>query len=217
MTINLNFAAKLLFIEIEKGKTVKDIQKILQLGYNQVIPKSGSVLLSAPFSDEMIFSKAVILLIEHNKTGSFGLILNKPFSQDHSLLLQEIEKCNIPIFLGGPVEEDRLFFIFRGNSHISDAIEFMQGIKIGGDFTYATQLIKEGKLQQKDIRFFLGYTGWDAGQLNQELKENRWVVTELTQDEIFTTEYETLWKIGLDTIGNGYQTWNYLPEFPELN
>lgn len=196
---------------------MQDFQKILQLGYNQVKPSAGKVLLSEPFLEERVFSRAVILLIEHNDTGSFGLILNKPLNQSVATLMEGLENFNDTLFLGGPVEYNRLFFIFRTPYLIANAIEFMDGVFIGGDFEDMCQLMKEGKLQRENIRFFIGYSGWDAGQLDKELKKNTWVVSQLKQDDIFTAPYDDLWKIGLENIGGDYSKWNYLPQSPDLN
>lgn len=193
------------------------LQKILQLGYNQVIPKSGRVLLSEPFLEEDVFSRAVILLIDHNETGSFGLILNKPLNQTVAKLIDGFENFDDALFFGGPVEYDRLFFIFRGDYQIANSMEFMKDVFIGGNFDDVRNLVKDGKLQRENIRFFVGYAGWDGGQLEQELKKNTWVVSQLTEDEIFTSPYDELWKIGLNKIGGEYPKWNYLPKSPELN
>lgn len=196
---------------------MQDINKILQLGYNQVLPKSGRVLLSEPFMDEQVFSRSVILLIDHNESGSFGLMLNKPLLHNLSSLLDDLENFDDALFLGGPVEYDRLFFIFRGTPPISDAVEFMKGVYIGGNFEEIRILLKNNLLRKEDIRFFVGYSGWDGGQLERELKENTWVVSELSQDEIFTAAYDELWKIGLEHAGGDYPKWCYLPPSPEMN
>lgn len=196
---------------------MQDINKILQLGYNQVIPKSGRVLLSEPFMNEQVFARSVILLIDHNDSGSFGLILNKPLQQNLSTLVNEIENFDDALFLGGPVEYDRLFYIFRGSYPISDAVEFMKGVYIGGNFENIQTLLRDNILQKEDIRFFVGYSGWEGGQLERELKENTWVVSTLSPEEIFTSPYDRLWEIGLEHAGGEYPKWRYLPESPEMN
>lgn len=204
-------------INLEMGNLMKDIHKILQLGYNNEIPTAGKVLLSEPFLDEDIFSRAVILLVNHSIEGSFGLILNKPLPQKISTIFEDAEYIDNKVFLGGPVEQDRLFFIYHGDYPISDSIEFMKGVYIGGSFEDLISLLNQQKVDREQFRFFVGYSGWEDGQLDDELKRNTWVVSKITKEEIFTATYDQLWEIGLKKIGKDYSKWSYLPKSPELN
>ena len=90
-------------------------------------------------------------------------------------LVPEIH-ANFSVYNGGPVEQDNLYFIHNIPDVIPNSVEIANGIYWGGDFNITLNLINEGKITKKNIRFFLGYSGWEAHQLENELKENAWIV-----------------------------------------
>jgi putative transcriptional regulator len=141
-------------------------------------PKKGHLLIAEPsILGDISFNRSVILLADHTDEGSIGFILNKPLEYTIDDLLPEVE-APLRVYNGGPVEQDNLYFIHKIPELIPDSIEISNGIFWGGDFSRVIQLLNDGKLNEKDIRFFLGYSGWDANQLVTELISNTWIVTE---------------------------------------
>src|SRR5215831_15923713 len=140
--------------------------------------KKGNLLIAEPsIIGDLSFNRAVILLADHSEEGSVGFILNKPLKYTLRDLLPEIE-AKIKIYNGGPVEQDNLYFIHNIPDLIPNSIEISNGIYWGGDFESTKDLINQGKIKKTNIRFFLGYTGWAAHQLEDELEDNSWIVSE---------------------------------------
>ena len=143
-----------------------------------ILPKKGHLLVAEPSTlGDISFNRSVVFLAEHNSEGSVGFIMNKPLSYTIEDLVPEIE-ASFVVYNGGPVEQDNLYFIHNTPKLIPNSVEIADGVFWGGDFEITKNLINEGKLTKNNIRFFLGYSGWSAHQLEQELKENAWLVFE---------------------------------------
>jgi putative transcriptional regulator len=181
-------------------------------------PKKGNLLIAEPsILGDVSFNRSVILLADHNKEGSIGFILNKPLNYTISDLLPEIE-IPLRVYNGGPVEQDNLYFIHKIPDLIPDSIEISNGIFWGGDFKSVIELINAGKLNEKDIRFFLGYSGWDADQLMNELISNSWIVSEnIYSNSIIEKIDTTFWKEKMLELGGDYSIWSNAPENPSFN
>jgi putative transcriptional regulator len=182
------------------------------------IPKKGNLLIAEPsILGDISFNRSVILLADHGKEGSIGFILNKPLNYSISDLLPEIE-IPLPVFNGGPVEQDNLYFIHKVPELIPDSIEISNGIFWGGNFKSVIELINSGKLNEKVIRFFLGYSGWDADQLMKELNANSWIVTDnIYKNSIIEKIDTTFWKEKMLELGGDYSIWSNAPENPSFN
>jgi len=181
-------------------------------------PKKGNLLIAEPsILGDVSFNRSVILLADHNKEGSIVFILNKLLNYTISDLLPEIE-IPLRVYNGGPVEQDNLYFIHKIPDLIPDSIEISNGIFWGGDFKSVIELINAGKLNEKDIRFFLGYSGWDADQLMNELISNSWIVSEnIYKNSIIEKIDTTFWKEKMLELGGDYSIWSNAPENPSFN
>lgn len=180
--------------------------------------KKGQLLLAEPsiFGD-VSFNRSVVLLADHNKDGSVGFILNKPLEYSINDLLPEINS-SFKIYNGGPVEQDNLYFIHTVPELITNSIEISNGIFWGGDFELTKNLINEGKITKEDIRFFLGYSGWSANQLEDELNANSWIITHNKHhSEILKKSSLHFWKEKISELGGDYLIWSNAPENPVLN
>lgn len=180
--------------------------------------KKGQLLVAEPsIIGDLSFNRSVILLAEHSKEGSVGFILNKPLKYTIQDLIPEI-KSNFKIYNGGPVEQDNLYFIHNIPNLIPNSIEISNGIYWGGDFELTKNLINQGLIKKKDIRFFLGYTGWDFNQLETEMKANSWILSEnADKSKILSTKSNHFWKDKLEELGGDYLIWANAPENPILN
>jgi len=180
-------------------------------------PIKGRLLIAEPsILNDRSFNRSVILLTEHNKTGSVGFIMNKPLEYKISDLVPELN-CDFKVYNGGPVSQENLYFIHNIPHLIPNSIKIAAGIYWGGDFESVSELLKNDKITQSDIRFFLGYSGWGANQLNNELeKESSWLVIENVYSNILTTN-ASMWKNKLMEIGGEYQIWANAPKNPSLN
>ena len=78
-------------------------------------------------------------------------------------------------------------------------------------------MIDKGKITKSQIRFFLGYSGWSAGQLERELKENSWVIAKVKTDIVLNNRVDNAWKRVLRSLKNKYRMWADFPESPDMN
>ena len=181
-------------------------------------PQKGKLLIAEPaLTGDVSFNRSVVLLAEHNDEGSVGFILNKPLNYSMNDLVEEIE-VPLPVFNGGPVEQDNLYFIHKVPELISNSVEISDGIYWGGDFDMTVSLINQGKINQNDIRFFLGYSGWASLQLDQELISKSWiVVSNKYESDIIRKSTQAFWKENLMELGGDYMLWSNAPENPSLN
>ena len=180
--------------------------------------EKGQLLIAEPsIIGDLSFNRSVILLADHNHEGSVGFILNKPLDYTITDLIPEIE-ASFKIYNGGPVEQDNLYFIHTIPELITGSIEISNGIFWGGDFDLTRSLINEGKIDKKNIRFFLGYTGWSSKQLESELKENCWIIIANDyKSTILSKSSAQFWKEKIIELGGDYLIWSNAPENPILN
>jgi len=183
---------------------------------NEVNINKGSLLISAPQLTDF-FKRTVILMTEHNEIGSLGFVINKPIVQKLSEIVDGFTDFDADVYLGGPVETEIINFIHRAGNLIEGGLEISEGIFWGGDFDKLRLLANEGKLNPKDFIFLIGYSGWSDGQLNDEMKENTWFVSEVSEDLIFDTDPEKIWSIVLRRMGGEYLTISTFPNDPSVN
>lgn len=180
--------------------------------------QKGQLLIAEPsIIGDLSFNRSVILLADHNEEGSVGFILNKPLKYTIKDLLPEID-AKFKIYNGGPVEQDNLYFIHNVPHLIPNSIEISNGIFWGGDFELTKDLINKGLLKKKNIRFFLGYTGWDSEQLETEMQSSSWILTKnVYENKILGKASVHFWKEKIIELGGEYLIWSNAPENPILN
>ena len=181
-------------------------------------PKKGNLLIAEPaIIGDVSFNRSIVLLADHTPEGSIGFILNKPLEYSISDLVPEVE-APFKVYNGGPVEQDNLYFIHKVPNLIPESIEISLGIYWGGDFSKVAELITSNTIKENDIRFFLGYSGWEPAQLEEELKANSWVVTNnIYKKNIIEKNYESFWKEKMLEFGGEYSIWSNAPENPNYN
>ena len=180
--------------------------------------QKGQLLIAEPsIIGDLSFNRSVILLADHNEEGSVGFILNKPLKYTIKDVLPEIE-ANFKIYNGGPVEQDTLYFIHNVPDLIPNSIEISNGIFWGGNFELTKDLINQGLIKKKNIRFFLGYTGWDSEQLENEMQSNSWILSKnIYKKDILGKSSAHFWKEKILELGGDYLIWSNAPENPILN
>lgn len=178
---------------------------------------SGKILISEPFQNDFYFGRAVVLLAEHNKNGSFGVIINKPVEVKINELFKDFPTFNAPVYLGGPVRNDSIFYLHTLGTVIPESIKIMDGLYWGGNFEILKDLIEMKEVTEDQIKFYIGYTGWSANQLETELKKNYWVVSNSKLEEVMSKGSEKLWNESLKQLGNEYALWLNFPRDPSLN
>ncbi len=194
-------------------------KNLFKITHNDVLPIQGRILISEPFLQDAYFQRSVILLVEHSKEETFGFVLNKKTDLIVNSFFPELKDFpEIPIYIGGPVESNRLFFLHTlGDLIIPNAIRINKHLFFDGDFEILKEYITKGHSIEGKVKFFLGYSGWGKGQLNNEITQNSWVVSDDMQLDILQEEGEDCWKRALQSLGSKYETWTKYPKNPFLN
>jgi len=179
--------------------------------------KTGSVLISEPFLRDPNFDRTVIIICKHNEEGSLGFVLNKPLELKLDEVAKDFGENESDLFSGGPVQGNTLHFLHKGLVDIEDSLEVAPGLFWGGSFDDLKWKIRSGEILIEDVRFFLGYSGWDIGQLDEEIKHRSWFVANLEDDSIFDIDPGTLWKKILEHMGGKFKMVSNYPQDPSLN
>jgi putative transcriptional regulator len=194
-----------------------DINDILKIKTNNISPAKGKILISEPFLLDYYFKRSVVLLAEHNEEGSFGLIVNKPVEWKLGTILKGFPDFDAPVYIGGPVKTDSLFFIHTRADIIDDSLEILDGLYWGGDIEIVKELIMINQIASNEIKFFVGYSGWVAKQLEEELERNSWLVSKIKPQKIMQADTENLWDDTLEQLGEDYSYWTNFPSDPAMN
>jgi putative transcriptional regulator len=178
---------------------------------------AGKLLVSEPSLHDQYFAKSVVLLAEHNDEGSFGLVINHPSDLLMDQITDDLPGFNPRLFLGGPVKLDTLFYIHTKGELIEGSLPIINGLYWGGKADIVKKLILSGKITNNDIRFFIGYSGWSANQLEREMKENSWLLMDTTLNQVLYSNPRQLWRQLILNSGEDHAQWINYPEQPEWN
>lgn len=180
-------------------------------------PVQGTLLVSEPFLADNTFKRSVILLSEHDESGTLGFILNKPTDVKVTDALEDFPDFESTLYFGGPVETDSLFYIHTLGLQLSGAREIAGGIFWGGSFDQLKKMIRAGQVRNDQIRFYAGYSGWDPKQLDHELEEHSWMISSANKQFTFFDDPKCLWSQVLKSMGTEYAILANSPEDPNWN
>ena len=180
-------------------------------------PAAGILLIADPFLKDPNFLRTVVLLCEHQQQGSFGFVLNKQYEQKLDELITDFEGFSLPVYYGGPVQMDSIHFLHEYPDLIPESVKVNDGIYWGGNFESVKILIKNNRIDLAKIKFFIGYSGWGDGQLDDELKEKSWLTVSANRKLVFTTPNDEIWKDSLKELGGKYEMMINYPIDPQLN
>ncbi len=195
---------------------IKDTD-IFKIQSNNALPDKGKLLISEPFLQDVNFGRSVILLIDHGNEGTMGIIMNKQLPLLVNDVIEEFKYLNdIPLYRGGPVSTDTLFYLHT-LPDIEGSIKIGEGTYLNGEFDSIKRYVLQGNPIEGKIRFFLGYSGWEAEQLKHEIQENTWLIGQADMDSLMNNPIKDMWKTSLGKLGKKYETWSRYPEIPSLN
>ena len=183
---------------------------------SKLSPQKGRVIISEPFLQGNYFSRSTVLLVDYSANGAVGFILNKPFKAGIKELFVNFPDYNYDVFVGGPVNEDNLYYIHALGNHIKGSIKVKDDLYWGGDFEQLKSIIDLGGVGANQIKFFLGYSGWSPGQLDNEIAEKSWLVAE-SDIQMIMNGSKDLWLESVKKAGDRYKTWKNFPKDPKLN
>jgi putative transcriptional regulator len=137
--------------------------------------QKGSFLKSTD-PDDATFAGATIFISECNENGAAGFIINRPYGRSLNELEEFKNARSFPLYEGGPVDQEHLFFLHRRPDLIEGATPVGAGIYMSGNFSEAVEGINSGAMGRDDLKLFLGYCGWEAGELEAEIGEGYWTL-----------------------------------------
>lgn len=177
----------------------------------------GQLLIAHPLLNDGFFNRSVVYLTTHSEEGSVGFSLN--FKTQFMLrdVRPQIKNGNFPIYEGGPVAKNQLFFLHTLGHNISDSYAISNSIFIGGDFNELLHLIEHGKVKSHQVKFFSGYSGWTESQLEDEIRRKSWLVHQPEGDSFFSSDAEELWGTQLTEVKHSYGIFSNFSYDPSSN
>ena len=151
---------------------------------------TGSFLIALSELEGGFFENSITLLIEHSTSGAFGVIVNKPTAIDLSALFTadfELPNLELPVLLGGPVEQDHLYFLHSTERQYPQTVSVNSEISLTTSREILDDLSKPCAIEH--VLPLLGYAGWRAGQLEFELKQGAWLIAPFAKEIVFSTPY----------------------------
>lgn len=183
-----------------------------------ITPASGTLLIAEPFLKDPSFMRSVVLICRHNEDeGTFGFTLNKLLENTLDEIITDMDGFELPVYVGGPVHMDTLHYIHQYPHLLQDAQKITENIWWGGDFDLLKTLIKNNEVDLSKIKFFLGYSGWGAGQLQEEMETKSWLTTIATGKIVFESAKDEIWNASLIQLGGKYKMMINFPTDPQLN
>ncbi|MCE2788047.1 MAG: YqgE/AlgH family protein [Bacteroidota bacterium] len=180
-------------------------------------PLKGSVLISEPYLSDLQFRRTVVLLGEHNEDGSVGFVLNRLLSIRSNEVVPGLLDIDFPLFYGGPVEPNTLHFIHTVGELIEGAQPIKDGIFWGGNIELVNDLLNQKVVKLNEFKFFVGYSGWAPGQLEDEMQEKAWWLGEAPASLIFSDDPERMWTNVVKNLNEDYAYMANSPDDPQWN
>ncbi len=178
---------------------------------------AGTLLIAEPFMLDPYFRRSVILMCEHEDDSSLGFIINKKLDVRVSDLIQGMPDFDQHVFYGGPVQTDTIHYIHNVGELLDESVAIAPGVFWGGSFEKLKFLIDKQLILPDNIRFYVGYSGWTEGQLEEELSYGSWITDQADANYIFKFDPTTVWQKVLQEKGSVYSVIAQMPESQTLN
>jgi len=184
---------------------------------NKVVAK-GKVLVAEPFLEDQNFKRTVVMICDHaTAEGTVGFILNRPIDMRVDEIIEDFPEFDADVFYGGPVKTDTIHYIHRMGDLLEGSTKVVDGVYWGGDFEKLKFLIGQELITPDDIQFFVGYSGWSDGQLQDEMEAGTWYVEEMYSNYVFKLDPFQLWQKILENKGNNFSVIAQIPDSANLN
>lgn len=179
--------------------------------------KKGMLLIAHPSLVDPYFFKSVILITHHDEHESIGLTLNHKTSIQLNEIVAGIPSEEFSVSIGGPVEKNSIHYIHTLGDKIKNAQKVMNGLYWGGDFEDIIALMHKKLISAKEIRFFAGYSGWQENQLEQEVREDSWILEQATLPLCMEIPKKEAWSALIKKMDDQFAIWTNLLADPTLN
>ena len=138
--------------------------------------KAGLIIKSTDALIGSIFEHTTILIVKHNNEGTTGFLINKPLHKSLHELIEFKHSKPYPLMDGGPVDKDHLFVMHKRPDLITDGEKIHSDYYLGGNMEEVIEAINNNGINEQEIQLFIGYCGWDEGELAAEIEEGSWVI-----------------------------------------
>lgn len=139
--------------------------------------KAGVFIKSTAGLHGSFFENTTILIVEHNEFGSTGFVINKAFEKSLHELIEFNHSNPFPLMDGGPVDRDHLYVLHKRPDLINGGKQVLIGFYLGGSIDQVIEAINSRSIHDGDIQLFIGYCGWDLGELEAEVEEGSWIIS----------------------------------------
>jgi putative transcriptional regulator len=177
----------------------------------------GKLLIAHPLLNDGFFNRSVIYISQYTDEGVIGFALN--FRTQFKLrdVWPQVKNGHLPLFEGGPVAKNQLFFLHTLGEKVPDAIPVQDNLWFGGDFNELLHLIDHEDVTENEVRFFVGYSGWESGQLEDEIAKGSWFVHETDANTILSEGTAMLWTSELEKQKKSYKLFGEIGFDPSQN
>lgn len=151
------------------------------------------------------FRRGVVLLCNHNEEGTLGFVLNKPIEMNITDLITTFPTFKSEVYYGGPLQTDTIHYLHDKGELLDDAIEVLPNLYWGGDFDQLKEAIEAQLILPEDIRFYVGFAGWESGQLQAEQEQASWLTVPAQVKDVLNDNWASLWKDILIEDGGTYE------------
>ena len=138
--------------------------------------KAGNYIKYTDALNGSIFENTTILLVKNTPTGTIGFVTNKPLYKSLHQLIEFKTSKPFPLMDGGPVDREHLFVLHKRPDLISGGEQITNTLYLGGNMQEVIEAINNSGATNQDIQLFIGYCGWDAGELEAEMEEGSWAI-----------------------------------------
>ena len=184
--------------------------------YNNHELTTGKLLIADPFLADSNFARTVVLLCEHGEDGTVGFVLNNRTDIAIGDLLPEISAAMLIVNQGGPVQTDTLHMVHR-IPEVLGGNKVVDGVFWGGSYEVLQTILAGNTYDSDMLQLFVGYSGWSVGQLQEEIDQRSWIVTDFQPHILFGTDTDEMWKAAILSLGKEYEYLINLPINPQLN
>lgn len=178
----------------------------------------GTFLVATPEIDTGLFFRAVILVCEHNSSGSFGLVVNKPLElelPEELVAIQSLVNPRVTVRAGGPIQTNQMMLLHDSEEIPHQTLKIGEGIYLGGDLEFLQGVITEE--EGPSVMMCFGYTGWIQGQLEREFLDGHWLLYPAEARHLFEVSPEKLWQTVLREMGGRHASLSMMPEDLSVN
>jgi putative transcriptional regulator len=163
-----------------------------------------ALLLSMPQLDDPNFSHTVVLLCQHSPEGAWGLVLNRPTGTPAVQAVKmdpPVKASNsLDLWVGGPVEPERGCILMGDDPQDEEAVEICDGLYISGSASLLRRLMEDDQAPAR-TRLLMGYAGWGPGQLDAELRESAWLISDVDLGLVFDGDAMLMWERAIRRLG----------------